>query len=1100
MAKFSPPWIPRAHSRERLFQQLDAVLESTAVWISGGAGAGKTTLIASHLEHRRRSVLWCQVDAGDADAAVCCHSLLRSAGLTAATSTLGFPPLDSLQRDDLEAFFRRFFADYYLRLPAAVTLVLDNAQEALTSNTFRTLLRFSISEAPRGLHLIIASRVRPPPEFARFLVSGSVVPLDPHKLPFTQEESFEVQRLACLERPLSERLTLQQMRTLHQLSRGWPAGLKLLLQLSDADLSSLERGDLADQTALFDYLAGEIFERQTPHIRHLLLQLAHLPRMGVAMAQALCATPEAEQVLAAMAQDGLLTSVHGSGAETQYEFHPLLRRFLVQKARSELAVAPLGRLRRRAAHLLANGGDLNAAAQLLISGMHWNALQRLVLGHAATLVGRGWQRTLAGWLSALPQARRAEDPWLCYWWGESQLHFDPPTAQASFERAYRLFRTQHSATGAWRAWCSSVDLICLEWADFSQLDYWLDEAPSLHAAFGDPDDELLPRLTASMFGGLLFRRPDDPAIHGWAERLMGLIEASPDPNQRILLGCNLQIHHTVCVGRKAQLDRLMKAVQPRDEAELAPVFAVLWEALKAMHAWSDACAEDAAAAATRGFQLARENGLRMWDFFLGALDVYAWLNDGDLTRAHQALQRLEAYSDARRKVDVAHFHFLTALCELFSQRHEAALAAIDQSEAIAIPHGGPHQHALASLTRAEILHALGRTEEAWPLLERVRAMGHAHQSEMIDYQVALSEAWLAWGTGKADRCAAALAHAFAIGEQQGYLNHQYFRPAVMSQLCAFALERGIVPGFARRLIRCRRLQPPPDPPEAWPWPIRIRTLGRFGLSVDDRQVMNAARSQAKPIALLQVLIALGGRDVPIAEVVKALWGEEKRGRPADAPALPSQGTTEDSDRHVETSAGGRGVLDINLSRLRRLLGHDDALLVGQRCLTLNPERCWVDLWHCQRLLQETRRLLDDDSRRADVARLVSHSRQLLGQYAGDFLAGNQDAPWARACHQKLRSQLVGVLAELAAALCKAKALDQAVNLYERAIDLEPVSEALYRGWMDCLQQQGEVAEALRVYHRCRTTLAEALGVGPSRKTEALHARLRDRSPPAQGDR
>lgn len=935
------------------------------------------------------------------------------------------------------------------------------------------------------------SRVRPPPEFAGLLGNGVLVPIGPAELPFSEEESFAVQRRECEERPLAERLSLGQMRTPHELSRGWPAGLKLLLQLDAGDVASLHRGTLTDQSALFDYLANEIFQRQTPGVRALLLQLAHLPRMAVNLAVALSGSAEAGVVLSTLANDGLLTSQHGVGTQAEYEFHPLLRQFLLQKAPGELGPATLAQVEQRAAQLLADDGAIDAAAQLLVSGAHWDALQQLVLAHAPTLVARGWQRTLAGWLAALPAARRDDDPWLAYWQGESQVHFDPPAAQASFAHAYGLFRARNAAAGAYRAWCASVELICLEWADFSQLDYWLDEAEGLQASYGDPDPELVTRFTASMFGVLAFRRPDTPAIHDWSERLLRLIEQCPDANQRILFGCNLYLHYVACTGQSSLVDELTEWLDPPASTALEPVFDVLWHGLCAMRHWFSGDNAQAAAVARRALAVAREQGLRLWESLLCALDTYASLNDGDVAAGRRALQEFGRTLDRRRKVDLAHFLYLSALAHLLADEGGAALAAIEAANALADRFGGTHQHALGRLAQAEALHAVGRTHEARALVDRARQIGYAMKSDFFAYQVSLTEALFALDAAETDACATALRRAFTLGSAHDYRNYQYFRPAVMSRFCAFALEHDVVPDYARRLIHCRRLQPPEDSDERWPWPIRVQTLGRFGLVVDDQPLAEASRGQTKPIVLLQALIALGGRDVPIAELVSVLWTEDR-----DSSA---NGTTSGAANHARgRSAIDRGAFDISLSRLRRVLG-GDALLVDQQHLSLNPNRCWVDLWHCQRTVRNLQTLIDHQPA-VSAVRLASLARDVLTRYRGDFLPRVRDARWALVARGQLRLQVVDGLAEVARRLEAADDRWQAISIYQRAVDIDPVSETLYRGWMRCLLAQGELAEALRVYQRCRAALAHRLGVLPSAETESLHAMIVMRQSPASDPR
>lgn len=1073
MGKFSSPRLPRVLVRERLFRLIDDGLQASAVWIAGCAGAGKTTLIGSHLDSRRLNAFWYQVDRGDRDAASCCHFLRQAIARQTAAAGGGMLPLDALASADLRAFFRHYFADLYAGLPAPATLIFDNAQEALSSPTFRALLVAAIHEAPPHVHLLIASRVRPPTDFARLLGNGELVVLDPDELPFSEEESLAVQRLA---RPQAGTRSLSEMGRLHQLSRGWPAGLKLLLQLSPEQARQLGAAATANQEALFAYLAGEIFEQQTATVQHLLLELAHLPRMSAEMVKALCCRAEAAEVLVTMHGDSILTTLHGPTQDGPYEFHPLLRDFLRCRARTQLTADEQARLRRRAAALLAAAGDLDSAAQLLIDGAHWDELRALVRNAAESLLRQGAHRTLAGWLQALPAELRDDDPWLCYWQGEAELHFAPPLAQERFAQAYRLFRARQDGDGAFLAWSSSVDLICLEWADFSQLDYWLDEVATLRVAFGEPPAALQERFTASMFSGLMFRRPQDPDIHAIAERLLAFVEQCSDPGRRLLLGCNLHVYYTVCVGRRAEYERLMNVLPPPKGIALPPVFAVLWEALQAMHHWRWGRCAQTVSTASRGVRLAREHGLRMWDFLLAALEIYGWVNDGIADRARLALHRFERTIEPRRQIDLAHLHYLTALQRLVAGDGSGAVSSAEAADAISGHCGGPHQRALDALALAQALHACGRTDEAWLALDSARRFGALMQGEVLPYQADLCEASFALAAGDAQRCASALQRAFSVGARQDYLNHQHFFPVEMARLCAFALEHDIVADFARRLIDIRRLKPPRIDLPLWPWPVRIHTLGRFSLVVAGQPIRAAdGQQQQKPLELLRVLIALGGREIRVSDLIGEIW---------PAAAAATIGKRE------------RGAFDSALSRLRRILaadgGPDDLVLVEDGLLRLNPDRCWVDLWCCQRLLGAARALLDAPAP-PPAAELLVPARELLRHYQGDFLAREAPLPCITRRRDELRQQVVTTLADLAAALCRAGPHDEAARLFERATAIDPCRERLYRDWMICLQQQGEIAEGLRVYQRCREILADRLGSRPSAATEAVRRALQEAS-------
>lgn len=61
------------------------------------------------------------------------------------------------------------------------------------------------------------------------------------------------------------------------------------------------------------------------------------------------------------------------------------------------------------------------------------------------------------------------------------------------------------------------------------------------------------------------------------------------------------------------------------------------------------------------------------------------------------------------------------------------------------------------------------------------------------------------------------------------------------------------------------------------------------------------------------------------------------------------------------------------------------------------------------------------------------------------------------------------------------------------IDLAPYRESGYAVLMEALEQQGNIAEALRVYERLRTLLRDELGAAPAPMVQQVHERLLTRS-------
>jgi DNA-binding SARP family transcriptional activator len=74
-------------------------------------------------------------------------------------------------------------------------------------------------------------------------------------------------------------------------------------------------------------------------------------------------------------------------------------------------------------------------------------------------------------------------------------------------------------------------------------------------------------------------------------------------------------------------------------------------------------------------------------------------------------------------------------------------------------------------------------------------------------------------------------------------------------------------------------------------------------------------------------------------------------------------------------------------------------------------------------------------------------------------------------------------------LIAAKEYEAALACFERALQIDPTRESAYRGMMRVRTEQGERAEILSVYERCRAMLSSEFGCAPSAETEALLARI-----------
>ena len=268
-------------------------------------------------------------------------------------------------------------------------------------------------------------------------------------------------------------------------------------------------------------------------------------------------------------------------------------------------------------------------------------------------------------------------------------------------------------------------------------------------------------------------------------------------------------------------------------------------------------------------------------------------------------------------------------------------------------------------------------------------------------------------------------------------------------------QRAIEPQYLRRLIGARKLAPPGPASAAWPWPLRVRTLGAFGVECDGRPLRFSGKAQRKPLALLMALIALGGQAVPASRLAEALWPD------ADGDAA-------------------RSALGTTLFRLRHLLECEDTLRLEEGKLSLDPQRVWVDVWALERWAAL--------AASGDAARLRA---QLLQLYGGHFLEREDEVPWMLAPRERWRGLFLQAVRTLGERAERAQDWAAAECIYRRGIAADGLAEVLYRRLMLCYRQLGRNAEALETYRRCREALSISLGLAPSAETEAVRRTLTD---------
>lgn len=830
-------------------------------------GAGKTTLVASDLESRDLSGAWYQVDAGDADAATLfCY--LRLAAEQASSSES--PPLELFTpeyRADLAGFARRFFRGWYARFEPPAVVVFDNFQDAPEDSGFVTVMREALSEIPDGVTVILCSRADPPPDFARFVASERMGLLDWSQQRLSLDE---IRRLAQSRAQLDD-ATLRQ---LHALSDGWAAGVTLMLEhVKRGGAVDLERPAGAQDT-VFDYFAGEIFNRASREMQQLLLSTACSGRITVGFAERVTGNPHAGALLEELYRRHYFT-YRRSESELSYAYHALFREFRLLRPRTHWTPRQRQAHNARAAALLEMGGEIESAVELYLEAHDYDAATQLILRGANRLLEAGRWQTLGGWMRAYPETYVERAPWLSYWWGTSLIPVDQRQARSLLERCFRRMQDENARVGQLLAAAGVIETYYFEWTSFRSMDEWieaiaqrLDPPP----AFPSPHAEL--RVYSALLVAMSYRQPGNPLLPRLAERATGLLESDADVNRKVtaatfILGyCYIAADHGLA-------QRVLALIRPLAvDRELTPLNQIWWRARVGYYDWHLANYDGALRSLHEALDIAdryKLGGLRSVEPVLHFFRALVAFSRNDATSADACIRALARAANPTRRFDLWYLDLAHAVSALrqgdMTASLERAAAGLDN----ALPLGMIYVEGLSRILYAHVLVQLDRLEEALAAAEQARALCENTSLEQFVTEALLIEACVALRRGERDRGLELAARGLDCGQHTAYIYYFRWVPETVPMVFASALAADMQVDHVQAVIRRFGFAAPRGMPASWPYALQIGALGGLEVSEEGVAVDPVRRITRKPLELLKAILALGGREVDPASITDLLW-------------------------------------------------------------------------------------------------------------------------------------------------------------------------------------------------------------------------------------
>ena len=1043
IAKLAPPGAVEILRRGRVLNLIEHSQEAGVCWLAAPAGYGKTTALVDYLRDRPTPHIWFRVDEGDQDIARFFHYLTNS--LPAAEA--GTMPVFGVEyAENPDEFARRFFRAYFSRLKLGTVLVLDDLHRADTDD-FRSMLAVMMREVPGGIGCICVSRTLPGEALNEFVFAGQLAVIDQSVLEFSDDEARNLVELRLKRAAASMDVTA---------ARGWAFGLVLLAERAFTTRPSHGDNPAGGRLALFDALGRYFFDNLPAVEQDMLMRINLLPEISASLADAIIGSNEAEGLLERLYQRQLLITRTETGGH-YFQLHDLLRDFLEHRLSERFSIEDQALLRQRTALVLRDARRFDDAIALALQAKAWPLARDLMLKRADQVLARGQRATFIDWCAKLPPAEM--DGWLSYWLGVAHMP-DDAVAERWLSNAWTLFENAGDLRGQALAVSRAVLVKTDSWRTYEGLSTWTTRAMKILEG-GLPDLPAQEDLLVSIGTVRALNFADEyysgsEADQSLADRLLDRVARHPshDPPGLRLLASETLIEHSVSTMRADLFEKAVDSViEDLCDPDVLPWELGMW--LVAFGAKSGryfpysrrgfpyASAEEALRAA---IEIGERESLRGVEFGgLYHLQMQMKFRN-DFAEFGHIVKRLAEIGDSRFTTQVAVVADCNAALhareENFAEAYrdcERFMAAIEAANEPMIERW-PHY-----ITQYQVLLADRRPREASDLLADLlpRLDGGARKrTELCILAAKALEAKWAGDARYAERL-----QSFVIELRDAHWPMVLLNlPELLAELLGDALNNGFAASYCETLIRERRLLPPPQRPERWPWPLKVYVLGGFRLERDGAPLALGAKPPNRALEILRVLSISRNFTCALETLQDWIW-----------PDL-------DGDQ-------AKAACEQALHRLRKLLGGSDLVVQREGRLRLATDKVWVELADWEGRLKQA---LGANSP-ADPA---TEFEALFTAFHGPPLLDARPKAWTFAVAERVHGEFVDLACRVAAKREHEADADGARAIYLRGLDFYPDSARFYEGLIQGRLARNDVTGAVADHSRYERIVA-AVGGEPS---------------------
>ncbi len=238
-----------------------------------------------------------------------------------------------------------------------------------------------------------------------------------------------------------------------------------------------------------------------------------------------------------------------------------------------------------------------------------------------------------------------------------------------------------------------------------------------------------------------------------------------------------------------------------------------------------------------------------------------------------------------------------------------------------------------------------------------------------------------------------------------------------------------------------------------PKPLQFKTLGNFTVEWHGKTLDEKIWKGKQARRLLQVLITLGGANVPAVSVADILWPDS------------------DGDRALNS-------LKVAISRIRKAVREyidTDWLQVKRHTISLTSSLCQVD---CLTFEDGLKKSLSNGTDRELLIKT-------LNLYSGNYLENETTESWALQKRTFLRTKFLDGVFALQEYCMESGEIETAITYLTKALQFDSANEIIFEKLMDCCITQGRKAKALEYFTLAQKNFERDFGIQPGERLYML---------------